>query len=540
MRIKSIVKLLSLAVLVTAMLLSCTDDASFGKDMEVQKLPSSISYPDLIVNESSYMESAVPNFNSNGHPVTFDVLSIRKGDETLDGTYLANVTVVNPDKIESTIPDANDPDNEWTVITDDLTDNGKIIIDDASMFTSGDYYFTVEASAEINGNIESVVFEDALHLQVGWATGIAYCPRRINFVSGAGTVSGPATLEGRQNYMLSLASDEDKLVIDPVTGVISVNPEYTITETETVNPTIKIVYDSNESVPVYVDGSFTAVLSTEPVELEKEKDYFFYPTLKVSSKNNVALGGNGYSRQFIEHKTTNNNTGITTHIKAGDPEETTNWFISKALWRNHKNSPVVSTPDAIAAREEAGVTGTQTLEHQMWTITGPSESWIIIDSQNLSLYEGCFNSKAVFWYKIFMNDNSGYEADGSTPIDLEVHISDSYTGDVTTTTWTQVNDILECEINDNGIIMTGTPYPGDQSGVQPPNGVKDPNNSPNNLWVRAELDLENYKTQTQFTLAFRFKTQYTDEPYYTDPSNGWHVLNGSVNLSNVHFVASEK
>ena len=41
----------------------------------------------------------------------------------------------------------------------------------------------------------------------------------------------------------------------------------------------------------------------------------------------------------------------------------------------------------------------------------------------------------------------GYEADGSTPLDIEVLISTNYTGDPTTTDWTQVNDILECEIN---------------------------------------------------------------------------------------------
>ena len=166
-----------------------------------------------------------------------------------------------------------------------------------------------------------------------------------------------------------------------------------------------------------------------------------------------------------------------------------------------------------------------------WTIENPSDSWIVIDPVNLGLYEGCFNSKAVFWYNLFLNEYSAYELDGSTPIGLEVKITDNYTGDVTTTSWTQVNDVLECEIDNNGTIFTGMPYPGDQTGLDP-DGVKDPAKNANNLWVRCELNLEDYKDASAFTIAFRVKTYFDTTPNLP--------VNGQAQLSNVHFVALEK
>ena len=54
-------------------------------------------------------------------------------------------------------------------------------------------------------------------------------------------------------------------------------------------------------------------------------------------------------------------------------------------------------------------------------------------------------------------------------IDIEFYISDNYTGDVTTTNWTLVNSDMESEINNNGMVFSGRPYPGDQSGPDPDN-----------------------------------------------------------------------
>jgi hypothetical protein len=521
MNFKSTLRLSYLAIFVILLLQSCEEKSSLGEDLQVEMLPTVISYPDILnVREFSYVESAVPFMNSNGHPVTFELMSVKKGDEILDASYLSSVSILNYSVIDSikirnqAVTDSISPDSVWYVQTNDLAEMGKIIIEDGNSFANGEYFFTLKGTAEINGAMESKVYEDALRLVVGpeLAVGIAYCPFKMNFVSAESTTSDPSQLfGGNPDIRYELGSESDKLTIDASSGAISLNTSYTISETEYLYPIINAVSNISEEV-VSFEGTFTAVLSATPIELEKEADYFFFPTLKLTSNQNVNLGGNGYSHQVVENHTADN------------------WFNTKALWRN--KAPEPDTPDAIAARETAGVTGTQALEHSLWTLVEPSESWIVMDPVNLALYEGCFDSKAVFWYSIFLNEFAGYELDGSTPIDLEVHITNNYTGDVATTDWTQVNDILECEINNNGIIFTGTPYPGDQSGIQPPNGVKDPTNSPNNLWVRGELNLDEYRSESSFTIAFRLKTYFDTAPNLP--------VNGIVKLSNVHFVATEK
>lgn len=518
MKKNNYLRLSYLAIIVTLLLQSCDDKSSFGEDLQVAVLPTDLSYPDILnAREFSYIESAVPMMNSNGHPVLFELLSIKKGEEMLDASYLDIVSVLNYSVIETHWKQVSDTLNKYTLYTNDLGEAGKIVIKDKNPFANGEYFFTMKASVEINGVMESTVFEDALRLYIGpeLAEGIAYCPFKMNFVNGESTTSEPVALYGgNPDVRYELGSESDKLSIDASTGVISLNPSYTVSATEYLFPIINVVSNVSEEI-VPFEGTFTAVLSATPIDLEKEADYFFFPTLKLTNNNNVNVGGNGYSLQVVEYHTL--------------PEN--NWFNMNALWRNHKNSPVVNTPDAVAVRADAGVTGTQTLEHSLWTIVEPSESWIVMDPVNLALYQGCFDTKAVFWYNLFLNEFSGYELDGSTPIDLEVHITNNYTGDVTTTDWTQVNDMLECEINDNGTIFTGTPYPGDQTGADP-DGRKDPTNSPNNLWVRGELNLDDYKTEASFTIAFRLKTYFETAPNLP--------VNGKVQLSNVHFVASEK
>ena len=175
--------------------------------------------------------------------------------------------------------------------------------------------------------------------------------------------------------------------------------------------------------------------------------------------------------------------------------------------------------------------GTDSLNSE-WTVLS-NEDWSDIGQHtnpctSLDVY-GCTDSTA-------LNYNPSATIDDGSCLIISGGCSDptanNYSGDVTSTDWTTVNDVLECEINDNGTVFTGTPYPGDQSGPQPPNGVKDPNNSPNNLWIRAELNLEDYKTESAFTIAFRLKTYFDTTPNCP--------VNGIMKIANVHFVATEK
>jgi len=523
MKTKFALRLSYLAIIVTLLLQSCEDKSSFGEDLQGAVFPTEITYPDILnAREFVEVESAAPFLNTNGHPVTFELVSIKKGEEMLDASYLSDVSIKNYSVIESKVRDASDTLNPYTIYTKDLYEMGKITIAENDKFSNGEYFFTIKVSAEINGVMESNVFEDVLRLYIGpnLADGIAYCPFKMNFVNGESTTSEPVEVFGANpDVRFELGSDSDKLSIDASTGAISLNPSYTVSATEYVLPIINVVSNITDEV-IGFEEKFTAVLSATPIDLEKENDYFFFPNLIPVSKDNLALGGDGWSRQIVESHSDDDG-----------------WYNPKAVWQ--AKTPPVNTPDALAVQEESGVQWTQRLQIPLWTMAKPHDSWVVMDPQNLVLYEGCFNSKAVFWYAIFMNEiQSGYEEDGSTPIDLEVHITNNYTGDVTTTDWTQVNDVLECEINDNGTIFTGTPYPGDQTGADP-EGRKDPTNSPNKKWVRGELNLEDYKTEENFTIAFRFKTYYETEPYHKD-TNGAPAVNGWVRLSNVHFVASEK
>ena len=502
---------------------SC-EESSFGEDLQVSKLPVSIEYPEILNSrEFSYIESASPFIDANGHSVEFELVSVRKGNETLDDTYLEFVSVVNAEYIEAT-----NPITEGEMYIEDLGSMGTIIIQDGNPFGYGDYYFTIRLTTNDEaGNVITEIYEDAFHLNVapGLVEGMSYCPFKMNFVSGESTSSDPAELfGGNPDIRYELATESDKLTIDTATGAISLNSSYSISETEILKPIINVISNVTDESTSF-ENTFTAILSATPVEVEKEANYFFFPTLRTTAKKNVGLGGEGYSRVFVEHL----------GIKAGDPEETSDWYITNALWKSHKNAnkylPPVKTDDAVAIRDAAGVSNTTKLQMPWWTIENPSDSWIVIDPVNLGLYEGCFNSKAVFWYNLFLNEYSAYELDGSTPIGLEVKITDNYTGDVTTTSWTQVNDVLECEIDNNGTIFTGMPYPGDQTGLDP-DGVKDPAKNANNLWVRCELNLEDYKDASAFTIAFRVKTYFDTTPNLP--------VNGMAQLSNVHFVALEK
>ena len=529
MKIKTIFKLSYLAIFVMLLLQSCAEeDSSFGKDLKVQTLPTEISYPEIL-NAREFVEivSAAPFMNTNGQPVTLELVSIKKGEEMLDASYLNSVSILNYSTIETEAENKTDPNAPWIVKTNNLYEMGKISIAEGELFSNGEYFFTVSASAEINGAEETRVYEDALRLMIGpdLIDGIAYCPFNMNFVSGENTTSNPAELfGGNDDVRFELSTESEKLVIDGATGALSLNSSYTISATEVLKPIINVISNVSDEVMSF-ENMFTATISTTPVVLDKQADYFFFPTLRTTAKKNVGLGGEGYSRVFIEHK----------GVQAGDPEETSDWYITNALWRSHKKAttflPPVPTPDAVKVRADAEVSGTTELQMPFWTIVNPSDTWIVMDPVNLALYEGCFNSKAVFWYNLFLNNKACYELDGSTPIGLEVYITNNYTGDTSSTDWTQVNDVLECEINDNGTIFAGTPYPGDQTGLNP-DGLKDPTKNANNLWVRGELNLDDYKAEESFTIAFRVKT-------YFDTAPNCPVI-GLAQISNLHFVASEK
>jgi hypothetical protein len=332
----------------------------------------------------------------------------------------------------------------------------------------------------------------------------------MNFVSGGSTASGPAELfGGNPDVRFELGTESDKLSIDATTGAISLNSSYNISETEYVYPIINVVSNASEEI-VSFEEKFTAVLSTTPLDLEKENNYIFYPTLKPLNADIPRAGGDGYT------------------VETDD-------FISKPGWvQKHFYKEIVDAgklgfDEVIDTRTEAGVSGITGSQFNYWgPLKNPFESWLIANSVNLTEYAGCYDSKVVFWVKQNIPQNilnDVFPGWTETPINIEIKISTNYAGDVTTPdTWMPINDLLTCKIGESGDEFVGTPYP--LSGEVGPEG------NANNVWVKCEMDLDDYRDATSFTIAFRTKTNYD-----SDLSSN---LRGELYISDLHFVASEK
>lgn len=509
MKIKSIFKLSFLAIFVILLSQSCAEDSSFGEDLQVQVLPTDLSYPEILnAREFSYIESAAPFMNSNGHPVYFELVSIKKGEEILDDSYKNSVTILNPSFYIYEHPDTGDQ-----VVFDDLSEAGQIIIEDENPFGNGEYFFTVSASVEINGTMESTIFEDALRLIIGpeLVEGISYCPNKLNFVSGETTTSNPAEIfGGNPDFRFELGTESDKLTIDASTGAISLNSSYSISGTEILTPIINIVSNLSDEI-VSIEEAFTAVLSTTPIDLGKEVNYFFYPQLKPNFANNPAAGGNGYS------------------VEISDFASKPNW-VKKHFYKEIPGAKQLKFQEVLDTRTEAGVSGIKGLTFFYWgPLANPFQTWMVADAVNLSSFAGCFDTKVVFWVKQNIPQavlDGVWAGETETPVNIEIQISSNYTGDVyTTTDWVQINDLMTCKIGENGDEFLGTPYP--LSGED-----TDPAKNANNLWVKCELDLADYGDSTSFTIAIKNKTTYD-----SDLSGN---LRGELYISDLHFVASEK
>tara|TARA_B100000809_G_scaffold266930_1_gene333189 strand:- start:31811 stop:33340 length:1530 start_codon:yes stop_codon:yes gene_type:complete len=509
MKLKTFVKRLLLMALTLFIVQSCdSNESSFGTDFQGEIVPTSLSYTDILNSrEYGYIQTATPFVNSNGHPVVYEVLYVKQEGNILDASYLEKVTIKAPD---TTYLVHKDPEVDLVIETIDISKAGQVTIAEENLFGYGDYYFTMSASISINGVMESTIFEDALRLNVGpgLVDAISYCPAKINYVNGESTVSDePSVFGGNDDFRYELETEIDKLVIDEITGVVSVNPVYVVSETEFVSPIINVVSNISEEILAFEDV-FTAVLSTESVILDKETDYFFYPPLKPKADKNTPLGGVGYSVDMANYASA-----------AG--------WIKKVYYSANKGANLLTFPEVIAKRNTANVIGITGLNVSFFgPYKDPFETWCIADAVNLSLYAGCFNSKVEFWVKqsIPQNviDDAGLDL---SPIAFDVQITNNYTGDLITTEWTQVNELLTCKIGENGEDFTGTPYP--LSGT-----IEESPSDASGIWVRCEMDLSNYKDVSEFTIAFRTKSNY--ETPLSIP------LRGNVNISDLHFVAIEK
>ena len=461
-----------------------TDPASYGK-------PTDLLYADILnAREFSKLKSGVPHLDTNGLVPTYLILSGKNGDgETLDATSMNFVSIDNVDLT-----------NEKT----DYSTAGRIQIADGNNFGLGDYYFTIKVSTELDGKIFETTFDDVFHIQVGpqLVKDLLFSPIAQNLVVGTDkTTTKPYLITGNPDVTFSLTSHADILQINSQTGIISLADNYTITENETLYPSIEVTSNlSQETTSFQGDSFLMIVISNEPVELPKKTIYFFYPTLQA--ENTLY----GYKKDIIT-------PGAVPYAKT--------WL--------------QSGPSNIAAAERPeNVIGAKSLMTNIYikSMSTPHESDVIMNTQDLTKYSLGYDVSTVFYIK---NRYVVYLKDGRTPTDLEVYYSTDYEGNNSKATWIQINDQLSCQIQGKTTSFIGTPYPGNNKGIDPDN-KKNPTNHADSKWVKCTFDLNDFKSEKNFTLKFKFASYFdTDLSYSKKEGRG-----GRFYISDVHFKASEE
>jgi hypothetical protein len=515
MKVKKL-QILKLFILALSVLLqvSC-EKTAFNENVLDANLPSDLKYADLVdLREFKRIETSPPTYDSNGQPVFFELKSIRKGDDLLDETFKELVSIINIDTISVVRGELN-------LDIPNLTNAGKIIIEPNDQFSSGEYFFSIKASTIGNQNTETVIFDDALRIVIGPAlvNSMSFCPFKYNFTSSTDITEIPAIFGGNTNVKFELGSDSDKLLIDENTGVISVNPSYTIGVREDVTPIINIISKISEEI-VSFENTVTIALSSTPVTFDLEQNYFFYPTLTPTNSNITQAGGSGYNVEITDYI-----APLPNWSKKGAYRTIRN---GQTLLETIGNATVIDEINTTRAAAGVSTVGLETIYG--WDgLDYPFETWLVLDEVSLTAYAGCYDSKLVFWVRQDVSNSVETLLNPDTPTPLEVNITNSYTGDVFTTNWNSVSD----DITWTAPTINTTEYTG---GLPYPIAGKS-NDTPlntNGVWIKCELDLTNYKEMSSFVVSFRNKT-----PYDSNISSGLGWGN-FFKISDIHFVAKEK
>ena len=517
-----------LAALLLIFSFASCDNSSFADDVVKSNTPTELRYMDITgAREGKSVRTNAPTVDTGGVIPVYELVSIKKADGTvLDDSYLQHVSIG-----QTTTKTINVVDQNGTIISSgtafDASQNGIITIAEGNNFTVGDYYFDIKVSTDVKGVVSSTVFEKAFHLNVGplLPTVLIYSPKNQNLVVGTGNKSTqPIVPNTNPEIKFELGSLTDKLTIDSATGVISLLPSYQYTATETLKPIVKIISKISNEVVTFTNV-VSLIISNTPVAVPIDSILFFYPTLKTTGS--FPAGGDGF--------------GVQVDV-LGNGED---------VWGELDNS----TARAFVAPPErpVGNTAQTILEVQTnrTTVTDPTTSWMVATTQDLTPFQ--YGFKLSFTYH-YMPAFQIYMADGRTPVDIEVYISTDYKGgDIQDArgkwlngTWTQVNKSMKCQRSEGlsgtnstgapwGTQFIGTPYPGDQKGLDP-DGRKNPSTTFYNKWVRCTYDIPVSQISKTYTVAFKVASYFQGSLLNntTVPGRG-----GSFYFSDLYFKASE-
>jgi len=491
---------LSMAFMLS-LFLACQED-TFMEDSEmVYGPPTDLEYMDVVeARDGQLIVTFPPAVNTGGLVPYFEIVKVADAAGTALGEeHLKFVSIANP--VIDTIK-VNDEGDEMPVVN--YKQAGAITIADSNPFTFGDYYFDIKVitSPDEPAMRQEATFEKGFHLKVGPALvqSLSYRPAMQNLLlDGSKQTTAPYVSEGSNpDIRFALGTHDDIFAIDAATGVITLKNGVS-PEEGTYMPRIDVINNiSEELVSFEGKNTLAIVVSEEPVEIELQTINFFYATLEAASPTY------GFKKHIVE---------------AGGVEESKTWIAGSPC-----NLAAADRPENITSAKSI-MTNVVVSKKSL-----PHTSWAIINSQNLSNYKQGYELSATFWTK---NQYVEYMTDGRTPTNLEVYISTDYTNSVEDASWTQINDILSCEINDSGVSFTGTPYPGDQQGDNP-DGLKDTGKNADAKWVKNVLDLEAYKNEKNFTIAFKFAS------YFEGEITGATGRGGRYYISDVRFDAKEQ
>ncbi|TLX78246.1 hypothetical protein E9993_00785 [Labilibacter sediminis] len=510
----------SLLIILSMLLMVACKDESFmlNEDQDHHVKPYNLMYSDIInAREYSHIQSNMPTISSGGIPCFYEIVSARGENGPLDESYMQYVSVENPkvDTMWINIPEdsqeAMNGDTVYAKVVIDPNGAGTISIANGNNFGIGDYSFTIKATSYKDGDSLQTVFDDVFNLNVApllpGPKALSYCPTTENLIIGTGKYTSEAVLgNGNPDVRYELASHQDKLVIDSETGAIGLADGYTVSESEEIQPAISVISNISEEGVTYLE-TITVIISNEPVIIEPARDCFFYPSMEAT---NVVFG---YKRIVVDY------AGIK----------------KNQIWTQEAPSDAAAGERLDEAPSTLQSVATSTINQ--WGSCNAHESWVVMNSQNLTQYSYgyCWNLKAVFWIK---NSSVEYLPDGTTPADLEIYVSSDYDENVANSfynaTWTQVNHDVICKIDGSNDTFMGTPYPGDQEGVDP-DGRKDPIKNADDKWVKCEMDLDPYKSADKFSIAFRLKTYFTG---VIKPKNN-EGCSGKFAISDVYYLAEE-
>ncbi len=508
--------------------IACKD--SLKTDLEHAQKPSNLKYVTIADGrETRAIITTVPTVQTGGLTPKFELVSIKNSDGTiLDNSYLESVIILGNTKVGFPIkPNDKLVDENGTPLDSiyavNSAKNGVISISSGHKFTAGNYYFNIKVTTEADGKEYSTLFENAFELKIAplLPGTLIYSPKNQNLVHGINNSSTvqPLMPNANPDVYFELATESDKLIIDRATGVVSLSPNYVYSGYDTLHPTIRVVSNISGEVVTFAN-KLTTIITNTPEEMPIETIYFFYPTLNTSVA--FPTGGIGFSVQT-------DNPGLATRIWGSRTNSVGNSFVRPA------ERPA----------ENTGQTMLETQTHNGGGQTEPTNAWMVTTTQDLTPYQHGYKLSFNYYY---LPGFQNYMADGRTPTDLEVYISKDYTGgDIQDAngnwlngTWEKVNSSIKAQRGSTSgtgweAAFTGTPYPGDQNGLDP-DSRKMPGTTFYGRWVKCSYDISSTQISSKFTVAFKVASYFQGRLLHNANALG---RGGSYFLSDFHYKAVE-